>query len=171
MLSRRSPVFRLAECESSSSARLAGLLAAAVLACSCGGPERRPRAAQSERVTELLHSAGPGVRDCGEALEARDETQCRVKPVGECVESALKDCRPGHGVRSYFTPEGDSVRVDWLVLSDGAGGCVLVEVEDRSADPLAKKTPAVRRCESMVWRLHESIRDCESPVLANCKNE
>src|ERR1041385_3849277 len=100
----------------------AAALVAAWCACSCGAPERRPTTPQSARVTELLHQAGPGVRDCGEALEARDETQCRVKPVGACVESALKDCRPGHGVRSYFTLEGDSVRVDWLVLSAGSGG-------------------------------------------------
>src|SRR5689334_9551450 len=103
---------------------LTALVAGAPLALSsgCGGPERRPAAPQSERVTELLHSAGPGVRDCGEAMEAREETQCRVKPVGECVALALKDCRPGHGVRSYFTMEGDPVRLDWLVLSDGNGG-------------------------------------------------
>ena len=149
----------------------AAALVAAWCACSCGAPERRPTTPQSARVTELLHQAGPGVRDCGEALEARDETQCRVKPVGACVESALKDCRPGHGVRSYFTLEGDSVRVDWLVLSDGSGGCVVVEVEDRSSDPLAKKTPTVRRCESIAWKPHESVRDCESPVLMNCKVE
>jgi hypothetical protein len=119
----------------------------------------------------MLHAAGPGVRDCGEALEAREETQCRVKPVGECIAAALKDCRPGHGVRSYFTLEGDSVRVDWLVLSDGGGGCVLVEVEDRSADPLAKKTPVVRRCDSISWSQHESVRNCEAPVAAHCKEE
>jgi hypothetical protein len=150
---------------------LAALLVAAPLGSSCGGTERRPAAPQSERVTKLLRTAGPGVRDCGEALEARDETQCRVKPVGECIESALKDCRPGHGVRSYFTMEGDSVRLDWLVLSDGNGGCVVVEVEDRSADPLAKKTPTVRRCDSVSWKPHEVVRDCEAPVLANCKDE
>jgi hypothetical protein len=146
-------------------------LVAVAFASSCGGPERRPRAPQSPRVTEMLHSAGPGVRDCGEALEAREETQCRVKPVGDCVAAALKDCRPGHGVRSYFTLEGDSVRVDWVVLSDRNGGCVLFEVEDRSADPLAKKTPTVRRCESISWSQHESIRNCEAPVAAHCKEE
>lgn len=151
--------------------RWIALLAAAVLAWSCGGNERRATAPQSDRVTELLQGAGPGVRDCGEAREAREETQCRVKPVGECIQAALKDCRPGHGVRSYFTLEGDSVRADWLVLSDGNGGCVIVEVEDRSADPLAKKTPTVRRCESLNWKPHESVRDCESPALASCKDE
>lgn len=138
---------------------------------SCGAPERRPTTAESARVAEMLHGAGPGVRDCGEALEASDETRCRVKPVGECVESALRDCRAGHGVRSYFTLEGDTVRVDWVVLSDGNGGCVVVEVEDRSSDPLAKRTPTVRRCESIEWRPHESIRDCEAPVVSNCKDE
>jgi len=126
---------------------------------------------ESARVAELLHRASPGVRDCGEALEAREETQCRVKPVGECIESALKDCRPGHGVWGYFTMEGDPVRIDWLVLSDGNGGCVLVEVEDRSSDPLAKKTPAVRRCDGIAWKPHVSVRDCEAPVPANCKAE
>lgn len=146
-------------------------LFATPLASSCGAPERRPTTPETPRVAELLRTAGPGVRDCGEALEAGDETQCRVKPVGECVESALKDCRPGHGVRSYFTPEGDPVRLDWLVLSDGNGGCVLVEVEDRSSDPLAKKTPTVRRCESIAWKPHEAVRDCEAPVPSNCKEE
>jgi hypothetical protein len=150
---------------------LPAALVAVAFASSCGGPERRPRTAQSARVTEMLHAAGPGVRDCGEALEAREESQCRVRPVGECVAAALKDCRPGHGVRSYFTLEGDSVRVDWLVLSDGSGGCALIEVEDRSADPLAKKTPTVRRCDSIAWTPHVSIRDCEAPLAAHCKEE
>lgn len=149
----------------------AALVVAGLCAWACGGPEKRPSTAQSTRVTEMLHAAGPGVRDCGEALEAREETQCRVKPVGECIALALKDCRPGHGVRSYFTPEGDSVRLDWVVLSDGNGGCVLFEVEDRSSDPLAKKTPTVRRCESVSWSPHVSIRDCEAPLAAQCKEE
>jgi len=151
------------------SAALAGPLACVVLASGCGAEARRPAVAPSQVVEELRRSAGVGVQDCGEALESREEEQCRVKSVGECIQSALKACRPAHGLRTYFASEGDAIRVDWLVLSDGKGGCDLVMVEDRSADPLASRKPTVARCEGLVWKAHERIEACEAPTPDACR--
>jgi len=119
----------------------------------------------------MKRSAGPGVQDCGEAPESREEDQCRIKPVGECLAAALKACRPAVGVRSYFASEGDPIRVDMLVLSDGRGGCDLMVVEDRSADPLAGKKPEVSRCDSIGWKPHPYIEDCEDVVPEGCNKE
>ncbi len=141
---------------------------AAVAAVSCGSAERRPAVAPGKTVNDLRDSAGPGMTDCGEAPEVREETSCRVKPMGDCLALALGDCRPGHGVRQYFTDEGDAVRVDWFVLSDGQGGCRLVTVEDRSADPLAPKKPKVQYCKSIGWKAHDRIADCELPTAEGC---
>ena len=135
---------------------------------SCGGAERRPNVPPSSRVKELRRAAGATAQDCGEAVESRTDTACRVHPVGECLAAALKDCRPAYGMRSYFTAEGDGVRVDWLVASDGHGGCQVVLVEDRSADPLAAKRPSVQICSGVVWKQHESISSCELPVADGC---
>jgi hypothetical protein len=122
----------------------------------------------SSMVTDLRRSAGSGVQDCGEAAESKTDTTCRVHPVAECVEAAFKQCRPAFGMRSYFTGEGDPVREDWLVLSDGQGGCELVRVVDRSADPLAPKKPSLQVCESIDWKPHDSIANCEMPAFAGC---
>jgi hypothetical protein len=142
-----------------------------VLAPGCGSEPRRPAVAPSPVVEDLRRSAGVGLQDCGEARESREEDQCRVKSVGECVQAALKACRPAHGLRTYFASEGDAIRVDWLVLSDGQGGCDLVVVEDRSADPLAAKKPQVSRCKGFVWKAHEAIEGCEAPSPDACRAE
>lgn len=139
------------------------------VAGACGGPERPPNAPASETVLDMRRGAGPGLQDCGEGVEPRGETACRIHPVGECLLTALKECRSAFGVRQYFTAEGDTVRVDWLVLSDGHGGCELVQVEDRSADPLARKKPRVEKCRTIVWRAHESIEGCEMPAADGCR--
>jgi hypothetical protein len=144
---------------------------ALVIAPACGGTERRPNVPPSGAVQDLRRSAGSGVQDCGESMESRTETACRIHSVGECLAAALKECRPAYGVRSYFTGEGDPIRLDWLVLSDGHGGCKIVTVEDRSADPLARKAPLVRRCTGIVWKHHESIPDCEAPSPDGCVDE
>lgn len=148
-------------------------LAALVIApgAACAGEPRRPQVPPSGLVADMKRSAGPGIQDCGEALESREEDQCRVKSVGECLEAALKACRPAFGLRTYFASEGDAIRVDMLVLSDGQGGCDLVVIEDRSADPLAAKKPEVTRCESIAWKAHVAIDDCEDPVPEACKKE
>lgn len=145
---------------------MAGL---ALTAFACGGPERRPNVPTSETVSDMRRNAGVGLQDCGEAIEPRQETACKVHSVGECLAAALKACRPAFGVRQYFTAEGDGVRLDWLVLSDGHGGCDLVNVEDRSADPLAPKKPKITHCTSIVWKSHENISDCEAPVPDGCR--
>ncbi|HVU05565.1 MAG TPA: hypothetical protein VHE30_27645 [Polyangiaceae bacterium] len=149
------------------------LVAASALAlnAACGGEERRPNVPASGTVTDLRRSGGDAVQDCGESSESRTETACRIHPVGECLLSALKACRPAYGVRSYFTSEGDPIRYDWLVLSDGHGGCEVVTVEDKSADPLARKEPKVSHCKAIVWKHHESIPDCEAPVADDCSVE
>jgi hypothetical protein len=146
---------------------IAGLLAGAA-ALSCGGAERRPNVPLSAQVHDLRRSAGPTAQDCGEAVESRTDTACRVHPVGECLATALKDCRSAFGMRSYFTAEGDGVRLDWLVLPDGHGGCKLTVIEDRGADPLAHKKLAVKSCDAIAWRAHESIPSCEQPVPDGC---
>jgi hypothetical protein len=148
------------------------IAAVALLALiACGGEERRPNVPVSTTVQDLRRSAGSGVQDCGESSESRKEEQCRIHSVGECLQTALKECRAAYGVRSYFTPEGDPIRVDWLVLSDGHGGCKLLTVEDRSADPLARKAPKVSRCTGIIWKHHESIAECEAPVADGCVEE
>jgi hypothetical protein len=151
----------------------AGLLVASALTLllACAGEERRPNVPASGTVLDLRRSGGAGVQDCGESQESRTETACRIHPVGECLVSALKACRPAFGVRSYFTSEGDPIRFDWLVLSDGHGGCEVVTVEDRSSDPLARKDPKVSHCKGIVWKHHESIADCEAPAADDCSAE
>jgi hypothetical protein len=140
-----------------------------IILVSCGGgAERHPNVPPSSKVKELRHAVGESARDCGEALESRKETTCGARPVGECLAAALKACRPAYGTRSFFTAEGDAVRVDWLVASDGHDGCHLVLVEDRSADPLASKRPSVQVCHTVAWKPHESIRGCEVPVPDGC---
>jgi hypothetical protein len=134
----------------------------------CGGAERRPHVPPSARVHDLRLSAGPTAQDCGEAIESKTDTACRVHSVGECLATALKACRPAYGMRSYFTGEGDGVRVDWLVLSDGHGGCKLSVIEDRGADPLAHKKVVAKSCASIVWKAHESIASCEQPAPDDC---
>jgi hypothetical protein len=142
------------------------LLCAAVV--SCASAEKRPITPPSKKVKALRLSAGEGAQDCGEAMESKTDVTCRAQPVGECMIQALKACRPAYGTRSFFTSEGDPIRVDWLVLSDDKGGCELVNVEDRSADPLASKRPSVQTCESLEWTAHESIKNCEVPEGSNC---
>ena len=136
----------------------------------CGQSWRPAKTAPSETAMEMRRGAGPGLQDCGEGVEEHGETACKIHPVGECLESALKQCRPAFGNRQFLTEEGDPVRVDWLVLSDGHGGCQLTQVEDRSADPLpSKKKPRVETCRSIVWRSHPNIENCEMPAADGCK--
>jgi len=144
------------------------LIAFGASAAACGGAERRPAVPPGSTVKELRRSAGPAAQDCGEATESKTDTECRVHPVGECIQAALAQCRPAYGMRSYFTAEGDAVREDWLVLSDGQGGCELVLVQDRSADPLAPKKPSIQVCEGIEWKAHEHIPSCEAPSFAAC---
>ena|SRR5260221_9881220 len=149
---------------------VAVVLGAALAFVSCGGSaERRsPNVPAGTRVQELRRTAGDSAQDCGDAVESKGDTTCRVHPIGECLSAALKGCRPAYGMRSYFTPESDGVRIDWLVLQDRHGGCNLVVVEDRSADPLAPKTPTVKTCTSISWKAHESVPGCEAPIPDGC---
>ena len=142
----------------------------AVLAVACGSaPVRRPNVPAGTKVQELRHTAGDGAQDCGEVVEPKGgDATCGVHPIGECVAAALKDCRPAYGARVYFTSEGDGIRIDWLVLPDGHGSCSLAVVEDRSADPLAPKTPTTKYCKAVGWQPHESIPSCEAPVPDKC---
>ncbi len=152
--------------------RAPGLAAWALALCStavgCGATERRPNVPPSAKVLDLRRAGGDAIQDCGGAPESRTDTLCRVQPVGECVEAALKACRPAFGTRSFFTAEGDPVRDDWLVLSDGQGGCKLTFVEDRSRDPLAPRKPSVQICDSVTWKSHDTIANCEVPVADGC---
>jgi hypothetical protein len=144
------------------------LTIAACAAVSCGGAERVPAVPPSSTVNELRESAGDAVQDCGQAIETKSDTTCKVHPVGECIQAALRDCRAAYGLREYFTAEGDPVRDDWFVLSDGQGGCELVLVEDRSADPLAARKPSLQVCDGIEWKPHDAIASCEMPVLHAC---
>ncbi len=145
------------------------LATGSIVAAACGGSERRANVPTSETVMELRRGAGPGLQDCGESIESRKETACRIHSVGECLQAALKQCRSAYGMRQFLTAEGDAIRLDWLVLSDGHGGCDVVSVTDRSADPLARKEPRVEHCRSIVWRPHDAIEGCEMPVPDGCK--
>lgn len=139
------------------------------LALACGRSWRPAKTSPSETVLDMRRGAGPGLQDCGEGVENHGETACRVHSVGECIQNALKQCRPAFGSRQFLTSEGDPIRLDWLVLSDGHGGCELVQVEDRSADPLAKKKPRVEKCRSVAWGAHPNIEECEMPSADGCR--
>lgn len=144
---------------------------AVCVAAACAGEQRRPNVPTSEIVADFRRSAGSGVQDCGEAIEPKGETACKIHSVGECLQAALRECRAAYGVRQFFTAEGDAVRLDWLVLSDGHGGCDVMTVEDRSADPLAPKKPRISRCQSIAWREHEDIEGCERFEADGCRED
>jgi hypothetical protein len=129
---------------------------------------RRPNVPASPKVGELLHAAGDGANDCGEVVEPKTGATCDVHPIGECLAAALRDCRPAHGMRSFFTSESDGVRIDWIVIPDGKGSCALDTVEDRSADPLAPRAPTTTSCKALGWKPHETIPDCEVPAGGKC---
>ena len=139
-----------------------------VLACS-ETVVRRPNVPASPKVHELMHTAGDGVFDCGQALEPKTGATCDVHTIGECLAAALHDCRPAHGMRSYFTSESDGVRIDWFIIPEGQGSCRLHVVEDRSADPLASRTPTVKKCTTLTWKPHEKISECEVPAGDKCE--
>ncbi|HVW25900.1 MAG TPA: hypothetical protein VHC69_11045 [Polyangiaceae bacterium] len=130
---------------------------------------RRPNVPPSAKVHELEHAAGDGVFDCGETQEPKVGATCDVHTTGECLAAALHDCRPAHGMRSFFTSESDGVRVDWFVIPDGKGSCQLHVVEDRSADPLAPRAPMVKSCRVLTWQRHETVADCEVPAGDKCE--
>lgn len=141
------------------------------IVAACAGEIRRPNVPTSETVARLRRGAGAGLQDCGEAIEPKGETACKIHSVGECLQAALGQCRAAYGVRQFFTAEGDAIRLDWLVLSDGHGGCEVVTVEDRSADPLASKKARVTRCQSIAWREHEDIEGCERFEAEGCRED
>jgi hypothetical protein len=129
---------------------------------------RRPNVPASAKVGELLHAAGDNPGDCGEVVEPKTGATCDVHTIGECLAAALHDCRPAHGMRTFFTAESDGVRVDWIVVPDGKGSCALNTVEDRSADPLAPRKPTTTSCKVLGWKPHESIADCQVPAGDKC---
>jgi hypothetical protein len=140
-----------------------------VVTSACGSASPRASVGPGTAVQRLSRSAGPTVRDCGEASESIGETGCRIQPVGECVMTAFKACRGAHGVHMYFAGEGDPVRVDWFVVEKGQGGCEFVAVEDRSNDPLGPQAPEERHCESVAWKQHPGIAGCNVLQPTGCK--
>jgi hypothetical protein len=152
--------------------RLLGSTALAALAfpVACGSaPIRRPNVPVGSKVQELRHAAGDGAQDCGEVVEPKGgDTTCSVHPIGECVAAALKDCRAAYGSRVFFNSESDGIRIDWVVLSDGHGSCFVAVVDDKTADPLAPKTPILRHCKAMGWQPHDSVPSCETPMPNKC---
>jgi hypothetical protein len=74
-----------------------------------------------------------------------------------------------HGVRRYFSSEGDATRVDWLVLKNDRGGCDLIVIEDTSSDPLSKQPFVEQRCRSVEWKDHPDVDDCLLPVPVDCR--
>jgi hypothetical protein len=143
------------------------LLAAGVcVACGSGPPP--PSATPSPRVTELRRTAGTTIQDCGEGVEARDDHKCRIQPVLECVEAALRSCRPAQGTHLYSTGEGDPVRVDYFVVQKAGGGCEFVVVEDRSRDPLGPGKPTELVCGDAGWQPHPRIRGCDVLAPSAC---
>jgi hypothetical protein len=144
------------------------LFALGVLAFSCGSTRRPPEAAPSPLVEKLRRDAGRGVQDCGEAVENWEEQRCHTRPVGECVLSAFKACRPAHGSHVFFASEGDDMRVDWIVMVRSGGACDFVLVEDHTRDPLGPKQPIERVCSTVDWKSHSQIEGCEVLDPKNC---
>src|SRR5260221_14606679 len=97
---------------------VAVVLGAALAFVSCGGSaERRsPNVPAGTRVQELRRTAGDSAQDCGDAVESKGDTTCRVHPIGDRLSAALKGCRPADGGGSHLTPKGGRVRSDWLRL-------------------------------------------------------
>lgn len=120
-------------------------------------------------VQDLWRNAGLGIQDCGEVIENTDETRCQTRAVGECVEQAFKACRPAHANYVFYAGEGDSVRIDWIVMVRAGGACDFVVVEDRSADPLAPRTPTPQVCDPPGWKDHPAIKGCEVLDPKNCR--
>ena len=137
------------------------LFALGVLAIACGSSRRPPQAPPSPLVDRLRREAGRGIQDCGEAVEKWEEQKCHTRPVGECVLSAYKACRPAHGSYVFFASEGDDMRVDWLVMVKPGGACDFVIVDDRTADPLGPRTPSDKVCSTVDWKAHPQIEGCE----------
>ena len=159
--------------------RIAYLLVALGVGAACSTTVvRRPNVPAGARVQELRQKAGDRAQNCGEVVEpktdgnaAGGQTTCEIHAVGECLASALGHCLAAYGSRTYFTAESDAVRTDWLVLPDGQGSCRLTVVDDRTADPLAPKTPTSRDCKAVTWKPHGGIAGCEVPVAEKCDAE
>jgi hypothetical protein len=152
--------------------RIAHLLVTLTVFASCATTVvRRPNVPAGAKVQELRQKAGDRAQNCGEVVEPKTDATCDVHTVGECLASALGHCMAAYGSRTYFTAESDAVRTDWLVLPDGQGSCRLTVVDDRTADPLAPKTPTSRDCKAVTWKPHESISGCEVPFAEKCDAE
>ena len=147
----------------------AALLFGVGLVAACGSSAPPPNVGPSPNVQRVRSSAGKTVQDCGEAIESRDETQCKVQPVGECVLAALKGCRAAHGTHIYSTGEGDAVRSDWFVVERPGGACDFVSVEDRTRDLLGAKGVTEKTCASAGWTRHPRIERCEMLVPSGCR--
>jgi hypothetical protein len=129
---------------------------------------RTPNVPAGAKVQELRQKAGERAQNCGEVVEPKSGATCEVHTVGECLAAALQHCQAAYGSRIYFTAESDAIRIDWIVLPDGQGSCRLTVVDDRSADPLAPKTPTTRDCKAVTWKPHESVPGCEAPMPDKC---
>ena len=142
-----------------------GFLAVAVLfSLGCASAPPPPEAPPSEVVRDLERTAGATLQSCGEGVESRDDTKCKIGPVMECVKSALDACRPAHGTHVYVAGATETVRVDYFVVQQAGGGCEFVVVEDRASKPLQAVV-----CGDVSWKAHPAIDSCDVLSVSACQ--
>ena len=153
--------------------RIVHVVVTLAVGVACGGTVvRTPNVPESPEAQALQGKIGAQAQNCGEVVEPKTDATCGVHPIGECLMTALRNCRAAYGNRTYFTAESDAMRIDWFVVPEAQGGaCRLAVVEDRSADPLAPRTPTTKTCKSIVWKPHETIPACQAPVADGCAAE
>lgn len=142
-------------------------LVAALALSGCGGNQPLPQLPINATAQHVKDSAGTTVEDCGEFDEPRDDNSCRLKRIEECVITALDACRPAHGTHTYFTGEGDPVRVDYFSVTEN-GACKLVTVTDRSKDPVGHKGVTEEECKHHEWQPDAMREGCELLSLSEC---
>lgn len=145
--------------------RVALALGLALLACASEQPP--PKVAMSDQARHMQDRIGSTFEDCGEFDEPRDDQSCRLHPIQVCLISALDACRSAHGAHTFWTAEGDPVRVDYFVYVD-QGACRLMTVEDRSADPIGKTGVTEQVCTKHTWQPQPDQASCELLSLTDC---
>ncbi len=133
----------------------------------CASQQPPPKVGMSDQARHMQDRIGSAFQDCGEFDEPRDDQSCRLRRIEECVISALDACRAAHGAHTFWTAEGDPVRVDYFVYTD-QGACRLMLVEDRSADPIGKTGVSEKVCAKHSWQPQTDKESCELLSLSEC---
>lgn len=146
---------------------IGGALALSVALLACASEQPPPNVGMSPQARHMQDRLGGTFQDCGEFDEPLHDQSCRLRPVEECMISALDACRAAHGVHVFRTEEGDPVRVDYFAYVD-QGACRLMLVEDRSADPIGKTGVTEKVCRSHSWQPQPDRQSCQLLSFSEC---